>query len=118
MSHPEWVTKHKLPNTEIRKIRDRYYLYNITSVWCSKKKRTKKKTLKQVGVIYMEYGLIPTGMSRKGKVPPGESKIKGDKTVAGDLLSFFDRIEDPRSERNRFYSLGEIQGLRMKKIKD
>ena len=108
MLHPEWVSKHKMPNTEIRKIRERYYLYNITSVWCPIKKRTKKKTLKQVGVIDKEYGLIPTGMSRKGKIPQGESKIKGEENFGKDFLSGFNKIDDPRSKRNRWYTLGEI----------
>jgi hypothetical protein len=76
MTHPDWVLAHKIPNSEIRCIRGRYYLYSITSVWCPEKKRTKKKTLKQIGVIDQEFGLIPTGMSRKGKIPDGASKLK------------------------------------------
>ncbi len=75
MSYPEWVLKHKLPNSEIRCIRDRYYLYATKSVWLPEKKRTKKVTLKQIGVIDPEFGLIPTGMSRRGKVPKGESNL-------------------------------------------
>jgi hypothetical protein len=75
MSHPEWVLKHKLPNSEIRCIRGRYYLYATKSVWLTEKKRTKKVTLKQIGVIDPEFGLIPTGMSRRGKVPKGESNL-------------------------------------------
>ena len=43
VAHPEWVLKHKVPNSEIRCIRNRYYLYKITSVWCPEKKRTNKK---------------------------------------------------------------------------
>jgi len=87
MAHPDWVLKHKIPNTEIRCIRGRYYLYSITSVWCPEKKRTKKKTLKQVGVIDEEFGLIPTGMSRKGRVPKGASKLKTDKFLDTNFVS-------------------------------
>lgn len=76
MTHPDWVLKHKAPNSEIRCIRNRYYLYKITSVWCPEKKRPKKKTLGQIGVIDETLGLIPTGMSRRGKVPDGASKLK------------------------------------------
>ena len=76
MAHPDWVRKHKIPNSEIRCIRGKYYLYSITSVWSPEKKRTKKKTLKQLGVIDQELGLIPTGKSRKGRVPTGASKLK------------------------------------------
>lgn len=108
MAHPDWVLKHKIPNTEIRCIRGRYYLYNITSVWCPEKKRTKKKTLKQVGVIDQEFGLIPTGMSRKGRIPAGASKIKEEPSAETNFLDEFSSLEDPRSARNQLHSLSEI----------
>ncbi len=108
MAHPDWVLKHKMPNTEIRCIRGRYYLYNITSVWCPEKKRTKKKTLKQVGVIDPEFGLIPTGMSRKGRIPKGASKLKDTSVVDTNFLDNFEKIDDPRSNRNLLYTLAEI----------
>lgn len=108
MKHPDWVLKHKIPNSEIRCIRGKYYLYSITSVWCPEKKRTKKKTLKQIGVIDQEYGLIPTGMSRKGKVPKGASKIKDSAPLETNFLDEFESIDDPRLERNRLYTISEI----------
>jgi predicted transposase YbfD/YdcC len=108
MAHPEWVLKHKLPSTEIRCIKGKYYLYNYTSVWCPEKKRAKKKTLNQVGVITEEYGLIPTGMSRKGKVPAGASKMKVDAKSETSFLDSFEKINDIRSERNKLYSVVEI----------
>jgi predicted transposase YbfD/YdcC len=108
MAHPDWVLKHKMPNTEIRHIRGRYYLYNITSVWSPEKKRTQKKTLKQIGVIDPELGLIPTGMSRKGRVPKGASKMKEDTPLETNFLDSFEVIEDPRLERNCWHSLSEI----------
>lgn len=108
MTHPDWVLKHKVPNSEIRCIRGKYYLYSITSVWCPEKKRTKKKTLKQIGVIDKEYGLIPTGMSRKGRIPKGESKIKDSAPLDTNFLDEFESIEDPRLDRNQLYSIPEI----------
>lgn len=83
-------------------------MYNITSVWCPEKKRTKKVTLKQVGVIDQEFGLIPTGMSRRGKVPEGASKIKENAPQEADFMDKFESIDDPRAERNRLYSIAEI----------
>lgn len=108
MMHPDWVLKHKIPNTEIRNIRGKFYLYQITSVWCPEKKRTKKKTLKQVGVIDQEFGLIPTGMSRKGRVPAGASKIKEDIPLETNFLDKFEVIEDPRTDKNLLYTVSEI----------
>jgi predicted transposase YbfD/YdcC len=108
MTHPDWVLKHKMPNTEIRNIRGRYYLYSITSVWSPEKKRTKKKTLKQIGVIDPEFGLIPTGMSRKGRIPKGASKIRDDIPLSTNFLDQFETLEDPRVEKNCSYTISEI----------
>ena len=108
MAHPEWVLKHKIPNSEIRNFNGKYRLYAITSKWCPEKKRTKKVTLKQIGIITKEYGLIPTGMSRKGKVPKGETKIKSDALLETNFLDRFSEIEDPRLQRNQLYTVAEI----------
>jgi predicted transposase YbfD/YdcC len=108
MTHPDWVLKHKMPNTEIRNIRGKYYLYSITSVWSPEKKRTQKKTLKQIGIIDQEFGLIPTGMSRRGRVPKGASKIKDDIPLDTNFLDQFEVIEDPRTEKNLLYTISEI----------
>ena len=108
MAHPDWVLKHKVPNSEVRNIRGRYYLYGRTSEWCPEKKRAKKVTLKQIGVIDPEFGLIPTGMSRKGRIPKGESKMKMDMPLETNFLDQFETIEDPRMERNQLYPVSEI----------
>lgn len=108
MKHPEWVLKHKIPRSEIRCIKGKYYLYGYTTVWSKEKKRAQKKTTKQIGIITEDYGLIPTGMSRKGKVPKGESKLKNDIPLETNFLDHFEVIEDPRLERNQRYTVAEI----------
>lgn len=108
MEHPDWVLKHKAPKTEIRLIRGQYYLYNVTSIWCAEKKRSQKKTLGQVGVITQEYGLIPTGKSRKGRVPKGQSKFKEETPIQTNFLDSFDKMEDKRSQRNQLHTVSEI----------
>ncbi|MEY3430051.1 MAG: hypothetical protein RI930_920 [Pseudomonadota bacterium] len=122
MTHPEWALKHKRKNTEIRCIRGHYYLYQITSKWDPAKKRTKKVTGKQIGTINEEWGLIPTGMKRKGRIPPGESPFKvppetikeepvqtKEKSVKIEsFLDHFSKIEDPRSSRNQLHTVSEI----------
>ncbi len=67
-----------------------------------------KITLKQIGVIHPEFGLIPTGMSRKGRVPKGESKLKTSELLETNFLDHFGVIEDPRMQRNQLYSVAEI----------
>lgn len=108
MKHPEWVLKHKIPGGEIRCIKGKYYLYGYTTVWSKEKKRPQKKTTKQIGIITEEYGLIPTGMSRKGRIPKGESKIKDSVPLDTNFLDEFSEIKDPRLERNQRYTVSEI----------
>ncbi len=111
MSHPEWALKHKKKNTELRNIRGNYYLYKITSKRLKGKKWPQKITLGQIGVITEKEGLIPTGMKRKGVVPKGKSVCKDEMQLSESEISFVDeftQLSDPRSERNRLYSIEEI----------
>jgi len=58
--HPEWATKHRAKNTELRKINGKYYLYSVKSVYDKEKKRSYKKTLGILGSITEEKGFIPS----------------------------------------------------------
>jgi len=51
MAYPDWVLKQKRKGTEIRKIRNNFYLYKVTSVWDKEKGRAKKITEKFLGTI-------------------------------------------------------------------
>ena len=108
MKHQEWALKFKTKNTELRCIKGRYYLYNITSKWDPLKKRPQKITGKQVGTISEEYGLIPTGMSRKGPIPKGKSPFKEEPKEDSSFCDAFGALTDPRSNRNQLYSVNEI----------
>jgi hypothetical protein len=57
MSYPRWVLKHKRKGTEIRKIGNNFYLYEVSSVWDKEKKRPRKITGEFLGKITRE-GLI------------------------------------------------------------
>lgn len=59
--HPEWVLKHKKPGTELRFIKGRYYLYQVSSKWDKKKKRAQKITGKILGRIIEGRGFVPSG---------------------------------------------------------
>ena len=109
MKHPEWALKFKTKNTELRLQRGKYYLYNITSVWSPLKKRTKKVTVGYIGTITEEHGLIPKGMVKKGRVPKGDSRLKGvDLKEESGFMDSFESLEDPRSSRNQLYGVDEI----------
>lgn len=60
MAHPDWALKFKEKGTELRCIRNKYYLYQATSVWDKEKKRAVKKTGKCIGSISEHGGLKPS----------------------------------------------------------
>ncbi len=57
MIFPDWVLRHKEKGTELRCLKGKYYLYKVSSVWDSKKKRAKKITGSFLGTITAE-GLV------------------------------------------------------------
>ncbi|MBE0573842.1 transposase [Candidatus Dojkabacteria bacterium] len=63
MEHPDWALVHKRKGTELRCIRGKYYLYEITSVWDKQRKRAVKKTGKCLGTISEKDG-FKTSKSR------------------------------------------------------
>lgn len=54
--YPDWVNKHRKPGTEIRKIGNGYYLYEVSSFYDKVKRKGKKKTGKYMGVITESEG--------------------------------------------------------------
>lgn len=65
--HPQWALDLKRPGTELRKINDRYYLYEVTSKWDSEKKRAKKVTGRLLGKITQEEGFIESDKNKLRK---------------------------------------------------
>jgi transposase len=63
--YPDWVQAQKKPGTNVAKIGENYYLYEVTSVWDKDKKRARKITKAYLGRI-TENGLI---QKRKKKEP-------------------------------------------------
>ncbi len=59
--HPEWALKHKKPGTELRLMKGRYYLYEVSSKWNKEKKRAQKITGKILGRITEDRGFTPSG---------------------------------------------------------
>lgn len=64
-SYPEWVKKYITANQEVRKVRDKYYLYKKSTFYDKELKRSRSKTECYLGRITEEYGLIPKGDKRK-----------------------------------------------------
>jgi len=58
--HPQWATRFREKNTELRKINGKYYLYSVKSEYNKDRKRSVKKTLGILGSITQEQGFIPS----------------------------------------------------------
>ncbi|MFH0752426.1 MAG: transposase [archaeon] len=57
--YPDWVLKCKKKGIAIEKRGEKFYASRVTSVWDSKKKRARKKTLEYLGVV-SPMGIIPS----------------------------------------------------------
>lgn len=66
--HPSWALKHRNPGTELRLIKGRYYLYEVSSKWNKEKKRSQKITGKILGRITENNGFV-LSPSRREKTP-------------------------------------------------
>ena len=53
---PEWALEHKEKYTEIRRIGNGYYKYQVAFVYSKEKKRTEKKTIRLLGKITEKDG--------------------------------------------------------------
>ena len=63
VNHPEWALKHKKTGTELRLIKGRYYLYEVSSKWNKEKKRAQKITGKILGRITEDKGFCSSESS-------------------------------------------------------
>lgn len=98
MIHPAWATAHKKKGTELRCIRGKYYLYQISSVWDKVKKRAVKKTGKCLGTISEQEGFKPS----KGRVSEQVTEMALNPKVFG-AYSFFADISKEWEEPLKKY---------------
>ena len=89
--HPEWATKHRIPGTELKKIKGGYYLYGVKGIYDPATKKSKKVSLGIIGSITETGGLIksPKGILREGlgKAPAAIGKVF-DKEYGFSLFLF------------------------------
>jgi len=57
---PEWAQKHKEKYTEIRRIGNGFYKYQVAFAYNKEKKKTEKKTIRLLGKITEKDGFIPS----------------------------------------------------------
>ena len=86
----EWVQKFKEPRTEIRKIKNGFYKYEVAFVYSKEKKRTEKKTIRLLGKITEKDRFIPSAkdaLRRKSEsLPRVDIKTFGLFNLFSDLL--------------------------------
>ena len=54
--YPDWVNQFRKPGTEIRNLKGKYYVYEVTSFYDKEKKKPKKKTGRYLGTITENEG--------------------------------------------------------------
>jgi transposase len=70
--YPDWVLKHRRPGIEIRRINDRFYVYEVSAFYDKEKKKGRKKTGKYLGSITEKNGFVE---SKSVKVPKGSQTL-------------------------------------------
>lgn len=88
--HPEWALKHKRPRTELRFLKGKYYLYEVSSTYDREKKRAKKISGPLLGSITEERGFIP---SDKGQLREKAKSGIDIKTISTKEYGFSFYIE-------------------------
>ena len=76
VKHPEWALKHKKPGTELRLIKGRYYLYEVSSKWSKEKKRAQKITGKILGRITEDKGFCSSERGIQPSPPEKNLSVK------------------------------------------
>ena len=57
---PDWIKQYKEPHTDIRRIGNGFYKYEVSFVYSKTKKRTEKKTIRLLGKITEKDGFVPS----------------------------------------------------------
>jgi transposase len=78
--HPAWAIMHRVPGTELKKIKGGYYLYGVKSVYDPQTKHSKKISLGIIGRITEKEGLIP---SDKGQL---KSRLTAGKPLINSVM--------------------------------
>ncbi|MBM3706794.1 MAG: transposase [Actinobacteria bacterium] len=91
--YPDWVLKHKRKGTQVHRIKDKYYLYEVTSKWDPQLKRAKKITTAYLGRISRE-GLKKSTVERYKpssikEYGAGTYIIEDNKIITSTLKKYF-----------------------------
>jgi len=87
---PEWAQRFKEPRTEIKRIKNGFYKYEVAFVYNKEKKKTEKKTIRLLGKITESEGFVPSqkdSLRRKSEeLPKVDIKTFGVFNLFSDLM--------------------------------
>ena len=88
---PDWIQQFKEPHTEIKKIKNGFYKYQVAYVYNKDKKKTEKKTIRLLGKITEQEGFIPSAKDelrrKREELPPVDIKTFGVFNLFSELLN-------------------------------
>ena len=87
---PDWIQKYKEPRTEIKRIKNGFYKYEVAFVYNKEKKKTEKKTIRLLGKITETDGFVPSSkdeLRRKSEeLPKVDIKTFGVFNLFSELM--------------------------------
>ena len=111
---PDWIQQYKEPRTEIRRIGNGFYKYEVAFVYNKEKKKTEKKTIRLLGKITQGEGFIPSSkdeLRRKSEeLPQVDIKAYGvyhlfSELMQEEVLSLKESFGSEVSERLLSFSM-------------
>jgi len=114
MQLPDWIKKYKEPHTDIRRIGNGFYKYEVAFVYSKTKKRTEKKTIRLLGKITEKDGFIPSSKDTlrrmSEELPKVDIKTFGVFNLFSDLMkeeiaSLKEAFGDEQAERLLSFSM-------------
>jgi hypothetical protein len=87
---PDWIQEYKEPRTEIKRIKNGFYKYEVAFVYNKEKKKTEKKTIRLLGKITEKEGFVPSAkdtLRRKSEsLPQVDIKTFGVYNLFSELM--------------------------------
>jgi transposase len=111
---PDWIQQYKEPRTEIKRIKNGFYKYEVSFVYSKEKKKTEKKTLRLLGKITEKDGFIPSSKDKLRQkseaLPLVDIKTFGVYNLFSDLMkeeivSFKEAFGTEHAERALSFSM-------------
>jgi hypothetical protein len=106
---PDWIKQYKEPHTEIKKINNGFYKYQVAYVYNKEKKKTQKKTIRLLGKITENEGFIPSSkdtLRRKSEELP-----RVDIKTFGVFNLFSQLMKDEIESLNVFFESGAVEKM-------